>query len=51
MTPAAVRHLLQAEELRHSCCEVVDVGALEPYAQPLPGLQEYDQLLTDGAAR
>lgn len=47
---AAVRHLLHSDELRHSRCEAVDVGALERYARPLPMMQEYDQLLT-GAAR
>ncbi len=47
---AAVRYLLHADELRHSRCEAVDVGALERYARPLPMMHEYDQLLT-GAAR
>ncbi len=42
---AAVRHLLHADELRHSRCEAVDVGALERYARPLPVMNEYDQLL------
>lgn len=48
---AAVRYLLHADELRHSCCEAVDVGALERYARPLPVLDEYDQLLSTGAPR
>ncbi|MCZ2074620.1 MAG: IS21 family transposase [Bryobacterales bacterium] len=48
---AAVRHLLHAGELRHSRCEAVDVGALERYTRPLPAMNEYDQLLTIGAAR
>lgn len=48
---AAVRHLLHSDELRHSRCEAVDVGALERYARPLPAMNEYDQLLTTGAAR
>jgi transposase len=49
--PAAVRHLLHAEDLRHPWCEAVDVGALERYARPLPGMHEYDQLLSAGAAQ
>ncbi len=48
---AAVRHLLHADELRHSPCEAVAVGALERYARPLPAVNEYDQLLTAGATR
>lgn len=48
---AAVRHLLHADELRHSRCEAVDVGTLERYARPLPVMNEYDQLLSAGAAR
>jgi len=48
---AAVRYLLHVDELRHSPCEALDVGALERYARPLPGMSEYDQLLTAGGAR
>ena len=48
---AAVRHLMHADELRHSHCEAVDVGALERYARPLPVMHEYDRLLSAGAAR
>ena len=48
---AAVRHLLNADELRHASCEAIDVGALERYARPLPVMHEYDQLLTAGGAR
>ena len=33
--PAAVRHLLNADELRHASCEAVDVGALARYSRPL----------------
>lgn len=47
---AAVRHLLDADQLRHPRCEAVDVGALERYCRPLPVMNEYDQLLA-GAAR
>jgi hypothetical protein len=42
---AAVRRLLQADELRHLRCPAVDVGALERYARPLPVMNEYDRLL------
>jgi len=49
--PAAIRHLLNADELRHASCEAIDVGALERYARPLPGMHEYDQLLTAGGAQ
>ncbi len=45
---AAVQHLLNAEDLRHTACEAIDVGALERYARPLPVMLEYDQLLTAG---
>jgi transposase len=48
---AAVRHLLNREELRHVYCEVIDIGALERYARPLPVMHEYDQLLTAGGAQ
>lgn len=49
--PAAVRHLLNAEDLQHPGCEAIDVGALERYARPLPVMLEYDQLLSSGARR
>ena len=45
---AAVRHLLDGDELRHVSCEAIDVGYLERYARPLPVMHEYDQLLTAG---
>lgn len=48
---AAVQHLLNAEHLRHTACEAIDVGALERYTRPLPGMHEYDQLLTSGAGQ
>lgn len=47
---AAVRHLVNAEELRHQPCEAIDVGALDRYARPLPVMHEYDQLLSLGCA-
>jgi transposase len=48
---AAVQHLLNADDLRRSECEAIDIGALERYTRPLPLMQEYDQLLSAGAAR
>jgi hypothetical protein len=48
---AAVQHLLNAEDLRRTECEAIDIGALERYARPLPVILEYDQLLSAGAAR
>jgi hypothetical protein len=48
---AAIQHLLNADDLRHTACEAIDVGVLERYARPLPMMQEYDRLLTAGAAR
>lgn len=48
---AAVRHLLQAEQLRHPFCGPIPVGDLERYGRPLPALQQYDQLLNAGATR
>lgn len=45
---AAVKHLLNADELRHVRCDVMDVGALERYARPMPVMNEYDQLLRAG---
>jgi hypothetical protein len=43
---AAVHHLISAEELRHTQCEAIDVGALQRYSRPVPIMAEYDQLLT-----
>jgi transposase len=48
---AAVRLLLDADELRHIACEAIDVGSLERYARPLPGLHQYDQLLSAGVTQ
>jgi hypothetical protein len=48
---AAVRHLLDGDELRHASCEAIDVGYLERYARPLPAMQEYDQLLSAGVTQ
>ena len=44
-------HLLNAEDLRRTECEAIDIGALERYARPLPVMQEYDQLLASRGAR
>ena len=43
--------MLNAEELRHTSCEAIDIGALERYARPLPVMKEYDQLLSCGSVR
>ena len=48
---AAVRLLLDVNELRHVSCEAIDVGSLERYARPLPALHEYDQLLSAGVTQ
>lgn len=48
---AAVQHLLNADQLCRASCEVMDIGGLERYARPLPVMQEYDQLLSMGAAQ
>jgi hypothetical protein len=48
---AAVQHLLNAEDLRRTECEAIDIGTLERYARPLPVMLEYDQLLSAGVAR
>ena len=47
--PAAVEHLLRAEDLNRPPCDPVDVGLLEHYHRPLPVMTEYDQLLATGA--
>ena len=49
--PAAVRHLLHAGELKHTVCEVLDIGSLERYERPLPVMHEYDRLLVAGGAQ
>jgi hypothetical protein len=48
---AAVQHLLNAEHLRHTACEAIDVGALDRYTRPLPTLHQYDRLLRTEAAQ
>ena len=49
--PAAVRHLLQVQELQHVSCEPMEVGFLARYQRPLPALHEYDRLLAPGGAQ
>jgi hypothetical protein len=49
--PAAVRHLLHAGELKHTACEVINVGLLGRYERPLPVMNEYDRLLMAGGAQ
>jgi len=48
---AAIQHLLNAHDLRHTQCEAIDVGRLERYARPLPMMHHYDQLLITGGTR
>jgi transposase len=48
---AAVQHLVQARNLNHPACEVMDIGSLERYQRPLPVMNEYDQLLAMGGVR
>jgi hypothetical protein len=43
--PAAVEHLLRADDLNRPPCDPVDVGMLAHYHRPLPVMTEYDQLL------
>jgi hypothetical protein len=45
---AAVRHLLNGQELPHLPLERCEVGALLRYERPLPTMSEYDQLLEVG---
>jgi hypothetical protein len=49
--PAAVSHLLHARELKHTACEVVDIGLLVRYERPLPVMNEYDRLLMAGGTQ
>jgi len=48
---AAVLHLLHADDLSRRPCEAVDIGLLERYQRPMPGMNEYDQLLAVGGRR
>jgi hypothetical protein len=38
---AAVKHLLNADELQRKTCEVMDVGFLERYARPMPNPTDF----------
>ena len=45
---AAIRHLLMADQLRHTAGEVLDIGSLSAYERPLPSMIEYDRLFSAG---
>jgi transposase len=47
---AAIRHLLQADDLVHAQGTLVEVGALARFERPLPVLTDYDRLLDQEAA-
>ncbi len=49
--PAAVEHLLRADDLSRPPCDPVDVGLLEHYHRPLPVMTDYDQLLAAGCGK
>jgi len=42
----AVRHLMRAGELAHRPVEMIELGALSRYEQPLPALKIYDEFLS-----
>jgi hypothetical protein len=43
---AAIRHLLQSDQLRHLVGEPIEIGSLSAYERPLPTMIAYDQLLS-----
>ena len=43
---AAIRHLLQADQLQHVVGEAIEIGALSAYERPLPSMIEYDRLFS-----
>ena len=47
---AAIRHLLQADDLVRAQGALVEVGALSRFERPLPVLTDYDRLLDQKAA-
>ena len=47
---AAIRHLLQADDLVRAQDTLVEVGALSRFERPLPVLTEYDRLLDQEAS-
>jgi transposase len=49
--PAAIEHLLRADDLNRPACEPVDVGMLAHFYRPLPVMTEYDQLLAAGCGQ
>jgi transposase len=48
---AAIKHLLQADELKHVACQAMEIGFLDRYERPLPAMTEYDQLLRAGVTQ
>ena len=44
---AAIRHLLQADQLQHVIGEAIEIGALSAYERPLPSMIEYDRLFSN----
>jgi hypothetical protein len=47
---AAIRHLVQADDLARAQGALVEVGALSRFERPLPVLTDYDELLDQEAA-
>jgi hypothetical protein len=47
---AAIRHLLQADDLVRAQDRLVEVGALSRFERPLPVLTDYDRLLDQEAS-
>ena len=43
---AAVRHLVEAEELTHRRDAFIELGALARFERPLPAITDYDGLLS-----
>lgn len=43
---AAIRHLLQTNQLQHTVGEAIEIGALSAYERPLPSMIEYDRLFS-----
>ena len=44
---AAIRHLLNADQLTRPTVAAIEIGALARYERPLPVMTNYDQLLTN----
>ena len=45
---AAVRYWMTAEGVERRHLELLEVGELSRYERPVPGVEDYDQLLTVG---